>query len=235
MISPPKIIFAVAITAAMSGCVAKVEREAKPVFDTKPLDACLVMNMDLSGSFAADFGERAYPLMLQITNEFFRAQSGADTKVVLAQMSGHVGQDQVVLFEGTPKELRQRFNSPDDLSTFLLANSDPNRSPIFEAMGEAIGYVNRMPTVTKETRLLTVTISDLVESETDSDKRRAAGRVMVGELEKYQQLGGALALFYVSVGETERWQKILDRSGFQAGQYVIANTLNDNPPMPRMY
>ena len=221
------------LSLAMTGCVAKVERQAKPMFETKSLDACLLINVDLSQSFSHDFGQRAFPLLMTVVTEFFEAQSGNDCKVVLAQTSA-TSADQTVLFEGTPRQLRQRFDSPEALSEFLMSKSDPNRSPIYEAMGNVIAYANRMPDAGEDTKVLTVTISDLIDSETDVEKRKAHGRVLVDELKTYQAAGHGLALYYVALSETDKWTQIMDRCGFERGQYVIANTLTDQPPMPRL-
>lgn len=233
----PRFLFPIAFILAVSllivGCAEKVQRTAKPMFDTKPLDACLVINVDLSSSFSRDFGERAFPLMMKIVGEYFRSQTGNDCKVVLAQTSAS-SEDETVLFEGSPRQLRQRFADPDALSAFLMSKSDPSRSPIIEAMTTAVGYANAMPDVGDETQMLTVMISDMIESEPDPAKRIAAGRRLSSALKTYQAGGGGLALYYVDVDETPRWTELLDRCGFARGQYVIANELSDVPPMPRM-
>ncbi|MEO9592326.1 MAG: hypothetical protein ABJG45_12180, partial [Rhodopirellula bahusiensis] len=43
-----------------TGCMKKTDTVHRPVFEERSLDACLVLSIDLSSSFAADIGERAY-------------------------------------------------------------------------------------------------------------------------------------------------------------------------------
>ena len=226
----PTVLMTTLISVAV-GCVAKVDTADRPIFKDRTLDACLVLNVDLSQSFANDFGDRAFPLLMKVTTEYFQSQAGAECKVVIAQTSAN---DDTILFEGTPRQLRSRFNSPDQFSTFLLSKSDPNRSPIFRAFGNTIAYANDMPDVDESTTLLTVMISDMVESETDDAKRKADGRQMLRELEAYRESGGGVALYFVSLKEVDRWNRIFESAGFERGQYVIANTLADDPPMPSL-
>jgi hypothetical protein len=219
---------AVALIAA--GCVESQPRDRTQMFKSDSLDACLVVSVDLSGSFANEFADRAYPLLIDLMDRFFTASMGDDCKIVLSQMSEEI--DRVVLFDGTPAELRRRFANPDELSKFLLENSKPNRSPIFEATGKTLGYINAIPNVDAETRLLTVLISDMKDSETDRAQRSATGHRMLTQLQTYQETGGALALYFVDLSETWRWQEIITRAGFKEGQFLIANDLVESAPLP---
>ena len=224
-----KLALIICLLPLVGGCIKAIPRTDPVMFDTKPLASCLVVSVDLSGSFADDFGDRAYPLLLKIMDKFFTVSMGEDSKVVLSQMSGH---DQVILFEGTPRELRRRFASPDELAEFMLEHSGRDRSPIYESAGQTFRYVNSMADVTEDSKVLTAIISDLKDSETISAKRSATGRKMLSELESYQAKGGALALYCVDLEETSRWKRILDMAGFKPGQFVISNDLVESPPMP---
>ncbi|WP_236696540.1 hypothetical protein [Rhodopirellula islandica] len=215
-----------------SGCVKKTESASRPMFAPKPLEACLVISIDLSGSFSQDFGERAYPMVLGLIESFGEQTIGGDCKIVLSQMSGHA---QVVLFEGSPEELRHRFKSPEAMAAFLKDSSVPNQSPVYIATRKTIDYVNTMPDVTEKTRTLTVLLSDLVESETDQPTKSKEGYRMLESLTRYREHGGNLALYYVAQDEVWRWKEIIERAGFEPGQFVINNDLTSRPELPEFY
>ena len=89
-----------------------------------------------------------------------------------------------------------------------------------------------MPGITERTRLLTVVLSDMIDSETDAAARQEAGRAMVESLKAYHAQGGALALYYVADEYAARWRTILGLAGFEPGEYVIASDLVARPQLP---
>lgn len=213
-----------------AGCVKAPSGAELTPFEARSLDACLTIVVDLSGSFSAHWEDKAFELFRKLMDQFFTEGTGGESRVVLAQLSGA---DDVVLFEGSPADLRARFGTPEELSAFLRDHSDPYGSQVYHATEKAIGYVCKMPGVTPQTRLMTVVLSDMVDSGFDSSSRSQAGTRMVQALTAYRELGGGLALYYVAKEETGRWLQILQRAGFQPGAFVIENTLVANPQLPR--
>ena len=211
------------------GCVKKAERIDRPMFQKRQLDSCLVIGVDLSKSFAADFGDRAYPLLIEVMDKYFSASMGKDSKIVLVQISGNAD---AVLFEGTPRELRSRFSSPEELAEFFQKNSSPNSSPIYEATGKTLTYINAMADVTCETRSLVCFISDLKDSEQDAKLKSKKGFKMLDALKEYQGTGGSIAFYYVEQEEVKRWEKILAMAGFEPERYSINNDLVESPELP---
>lgn len=220
------IILPLVVTA---GCFEATPRTNVEPFAVESLDACLIVGVDLSSSFAEDFSDRAYPLLLEVMNKFFTASMGDNTRIVLSQISGS---DDAMLFEGTPRELRRRFKTPEELSGYLLEHSEPSKSPVYVATGKTFAYVNTISGIAPETKLLTVIISDCQDSETDKKERSVTGYRMLSELKAYRAKGGTLAMYYVALDETKRWGKILNLAGFEPGQYVICNDLVETPELP---
>ncbi|MCO8122876.1 hypothetical protein NHH03_14100 [Stieleria sp. TO1_6] len=213
-----------------SGCLKKSETPLRPVFETQSLDSCLAIGIDLSGSFADDLTKRAYPLILGMMADFTDQSFGGDCKIVLSQMSGN---DDVLLFEGTPEELRHRFRSPEEMSGFLKAHSKPDRSPVYVATRTTIDYINAMPDVAADTKVVTVLLSDMRDSESNLPTKSKEGYRMIDSLTHYRERGGNLALYFVANDEVSRWKTILERSGFEPGQFVINNALVTSPELPR--
>lgn len=214
-----------------SGCFVATAPVHRNPFKVEPLNAVLVVGVDLSGSFAADFGERAFPLLKNVMQRFFVESMGEESRIVLAQISG-TGDEQVVLFDGTPRELRRRFVDPASLSDFLLEHSNPKASPVFQAIGKMLSYVNQMPDIGEDTRVMGVIISDLKDSETDKKAWKKKGEKMLEELEAYQARNGAIGLYYVDLGEIALWNRVLAHAGFEPGDFVITNDLVEDPPLP---
>lgn len=215
------------------GCVpSQNASKSKASFKEQELDACLAFVIDQSGSFEGIWKEGGYELFLKISDRFFKESMGQETRIVIAQLSGAAD---VVLFEGRPSDLKRRFSSPEEMAAFLKANSDPTRSPVFEATKRVTDYLNEMPGINEKTKLLTVIISDMADSEFDLAIRQATGNRMLESLSTYQKRGGALALYCVDPAETPRWRKILTEAGFAPGQFVIENALVESPQLPSFY
>lgn len=215
---------------ATTGCVqSTAEAKVKP-FDSADVDACLTIVIDMSSSFADSWEDRAYDLFLQLMDRFFIEGAGANAKVIIGQLSGD---REVVMFEGAPGELLSRYRSPEELNAALAEHSHPGGSAVFHATKTAIDHVRNASGVTPDTRLLTVVLSDLIDSEQDEAVREEEGEAMLASLKAYQQIGGALALYYVSPSEIEGWRAVLKEAGFEPGMYLVETTCNASPTLPR--
>ncbi len=219
-----------ALSCMTLGCVESQQVSQSQPFETKELEACLAIVVDMSGSFSGNWDDKAYKLFLQLMDQYFTDGAGDESRIVIGQLSGNTD---VILFEGRPNELRQKFRSPEELNQFLETNSTPDQSPVYQSTARAIDYVSSMPGITEKTKLVTVVLSDMIESEANRVKRSSAGTKMVESLKKYQAMGGGIALYYVAPEETQRWSEILDRAGFESGTYVIESTLVAHPQLPR--
>lgn len=220
----------VLLGAVASGCVPSRSLTHRQPFETKSLDACLTIVVDMSGSFYESWEERAYPLFLELMDRFFVEGTGADSRIVICQLSAAAD---VVLFEGSPDDLRATFTSPETLDAFLRERSDPSGSPVYEATERAIGYVTSMPRVSEETRLLTVILSDMAHYNPADANDVEAGTKMFAALQRYGAMGGGLALYCVAESEAPRWGQILTAAGFQPGLYVVESELVANPQLPQ--
>ena len=111
-------------------------------------------------------------LFLDLSDRFFTEGMGTNTRLVISQLSGS---GDAVLFDGKPSDLRTRFKSPDELNQFLQERSDPSSSKVFESTTKTLEYVGSMSGVTERTRLLTVIMSDMLDSEQNLDLAAALG------------------------------------------------------------
>lgn len=225
----PIILGGLCYVSAMAGCVPVSHIETASPFDRKELDACLAFVIDQSGSFDQLWSESGHDLFVNVSGRFFDETVGTETRLVIAQLSAA---DNVVLFEGTPGDLRQRFRTPEELAQFLQESSDSSASNVYRAVQRVTDYLTAMPDVGENTRLMTVVISDLLDSESSSAARSKAGSEMIRSLSRYQEQGGTLALYCVAPKEMSRWRQVLDLSGFSKEEFVIESTLVQSPALP---
>ncbi|GAB5407354.1 MAG: hypothetical protein Aurels2KO_55850 [Aureliella sp.] len=211
----------------LSGCVPSQTGKDYHPFETVEIDSCLTILIDMSGSFATRWDDEAYPLFLELSNSYFTEAMGTENRLVIAQLSGN---SQAVLFEGKPADLQSRFKSPEELVAFLRERSDGASSLVYRAIESTTNYLLQMQGMTDQTRLMTVVLSDLRDTD---PARQAAGGDMIESLREYRERGGALALYYVGAEEMPRWEKILAESGFTSKDYLIQGELTATPQLPK--
>jgi len=208
-----------------SGCVESQKIDQSAHFEHRELDACLAVVVDMSGSFSTTLEERGFRLFMQLSEHYFTESMGSNSKLVICQLSGN---EQVVLFEGQPDDLRNRFQSPEEFVEFLKEKSDPGSSRVFDATRRSVDYVSSISGVTENTRLLTVILSDMQDSEYNPSSRQE----LMTSLTSYREQGGGLALYFVDSNQMSIWQGIIDEAGFPRSHYVIENELVATPQLP---
>lgn len=226
-------IWVVPLTVILSaGCFKKQDSKAFTPFEANELDACLAIMIDLSGSFREDWQKdgKAHRLFLNLMNQFFDEGIGLESRIVIGQISGD---GEVVLFDGGANEFMQKFQSPEELNQFLRENSDPSGSRVYDSAKEMFDYLTAIPEVTSETRMVTVFLSDLLDSEQDPEIRSQSGHRMLDSLKSYSRGGGAIAMYFVDSEEKSRWLKLMKKANFKQGNYVIEAGQVESPQLPR--
>ena len=216
----------------LNGCIEKPQQSnVHQPFQPIELDAVLSIVVDLSGSFHDDWRRdgRAYKLFLELVNQFFEDHMGTESKVIIGQISNS---ESFVLFDGTPQELTRRFRSPEQLNQFLQENADPKGSKVYRSTKRMLDYLAELNGVTEKTRLLTVVLSDMKDSETEPETWRKAGNEMFNSLKTYSDSGGGVALYFVAEDEKTRWRQLLQKAKFPQGSFVIQGQLTETPQLP---
>ncbi len=214
-----------------AGCVKSPDLGQTSPFEAQELDACLVIVIDLSGSYQDLWDKRAYDLFLQLSERYFNESMGTENRLIISQISGT---EKALLFEGKPSDLRKQFRSPQELSNFLKENSDPDSSRVYAATRQTLDYVNTLPGLTDNTRLLTLIFSDMLDSESPFQIwDNPFPQELQNSLKRYQAQGGGIALYFVADSERQRWNQFLQETGFSSGHYLIESHLSANPQLPR--
>lgn len=224
----------IALLVTPIGCIQEPVTQAHRPFEARELDACLAIAIDMSGSFRDSWEKdgKAFRLFFEMMEQFFNEQVGEETEVILCQISNN---EQAVIFQGTPEQLKRRFPSPTEFNQFLKDHSDPNSSRVYDATHQMLEHVNRLEGITESTRLMTVVLSDMNDSQkrNDEEQWKSSGNRMLTSLTKYRERGGALALYFVDQDEMPRWRKIIGEAGFTPGMYVVEDELVETPLLPK--
>lgn len=226
---------AILLMTGSTGCIEKdptAKKQFKP-FVAEELDACLAIVIDVSGSFSDDWQEngRAHNLFMELMDQFFTESTGLNTRVILGQISDS---EEYLLFDGTPQELARKFPTPEALNQYLQQHTDPNGSRVYDSTRKMLDHLVEIPEVTERTRLLTVVLSDLKDSQKDKELRRESGNAMFDSMKAYAAAGGGIALYFVADDEKPLWRKVIARSKFPAGTYVIEGELSETPQLPNL-
>lgn len=213
------------------GCVKPPNTKQSKPFEVVELESSLCLLIDMSGSFGNSWEDRAHKLFLQLLDAVSATGGGAESRVVIGQLSGN---EQVVLFEGQPNELRRKFKSPEDLNNFLLEHADPTASKVYKSVRKIVDYAGSLNGVTNKTRMVTVVLSDMADNTQDAGEREKAKLKTLESLKEYHQRGGGLALYYVDPDQAKHWSQLLNEAGFGVGEFVIETSLSENPRLPRL-
>jgi hypothetical protein len=220
------------ISLSVSGCVEPPKTVDRKTFDVEAVDICIGVAIDMSGSFYSNWDDRAHSLFMRLLNDVFSASAGNECRVVLGQLSAS---EPIVLFEGRPQELRRRFQSPEDLNTFLQENSDPTASTVHNCVRKMVDYVGSINGVEEGTQMIFVCLSDMVDSQRDEATREQEQADMQLSLKRFREKNGAIALYYVSQDEAAVWRNVLSEAGFQTGDFIIETSLSESPRLPEIH
>jgi len=214
------------------GCVAKAPSSTEYTpFETTELESVLAIVVDMSGSFQEDWKQdgRAHKLFLELIHQFFVEHMGTESKVIIGQISNS---DSYILFDRPPQEFTTRFRRPEQLNQFLEENADASGSRVYQATGSMFDYVSNVKGLSDNTRILTVVLSDLVDSQDDDELWRTSGHEMLESLETYAKTGAGVALYFVDEDEKSRWRQIMKKAGLAQSRYVIEGELTESPQLP---
>ena len=225
------VFFTLAITCFATGCFEKQEARNFTPFDTEELDACLAITIDLSGSFSRDWQAdgKAYRLFTNLISQFFNDGIGTDSRLIIGQISDS---GDMLLFDGTATEFMRKFHSPETFNQFLASNSDPAGSKVYESFSQVLRYVNSISEAGPSTRMMLVSLSDLLDNDASFDDWDDVSDALETPLSEFASRGGGIAMYFVDRNEKPKWQSLLEASGFKPGTFAIETGLVESPQLP---
>jgi hypothetical protein len=224
-------IVGLAVTFLFAGCVERDLSRKDASFDESKLTSVCAVLLDMSASFRETLKQRGNKLFFEIVDRHLSASMGADSKLIVGQLSAE--KDQIVLFEGSPADFRRRFRSPQEFTAFIASKSDPSASHVLEATRRTLDYLVSTSGITENTQLTLVVLSDMHDSESNAGKRAALDEELKVAMKDFQAKGGAMALYYVAEQQREKWYRRFRECGFTPEQYVVETDLAESPRLPK--
>lgn len=225
------ILFTIAISCLAIGCFKPQNAKHFTPFETEELDACLAITIDLSGSFSRDWQAdgKAYRLFSNLINQFFSDGTGTDSRLIIGQISDS---GDMLLFDGSATEFMRKFDSPETFNQFLASNSDPAGSKVYESFSQVLRYVNSIPEVGASTRMMLVSLSDLLDNDANFSDWDDVSNALETPLSEFASRGGGIAMYFVDRNEKPKWRTLLQSSGFKPGTFAIETGLVESPQLP---
>jgi hypothetical protein len=182
----------------------------------------------MSGSYSeqmrTDSG-KAYRFLMRVVDAFFRDRIGSNDRIVITQISSV---DRAMLWDGSPRALREEFPSPDAFRDFLLAHSNPNGSRVHDSIADALDYMMDRPGVAqKTTKSAVIVLSDMQENFPEPERSMAR---LTQALASYGRLGGVVGLYWVDQTLVPGWRKRLQSAGLRS--WVVESDIVASPTLP---
>jgi hypothetical protein len=214
--------------ALLAGGCTPVAEEGEKTFIESESEYVLAILFDLSISFLEMMAEQgmAFRFALAVLNRYFSDRSGLHDQIILAQISG---QEQALLWQGSPIEMRKKFPSPKQFRDFLVQHSDPNQSLVYEGITSCLRHLMTDSRVRqKQVKSALLVVSDMVEFGPDVVGAR---KKMIEALQDYGKCGGVLGLYYVHSKKAPLWEEWLrTKSGIR--EFRVESKINEIPDLP---
>ena len=218
--------FIVAVVVVLAGCQPRIE-EPVAVVPAQECDYLLAVVVDMSGSYAAQMTSdgRAYKFLMHLVERFFRDRIGSNDRIIIAQVSGT---EKALLWDGSPRALRQEFASAKAFADFLQSRSNPAGSRIHDGIAETLEYVMDFPSVASgKTKSAMFVLSDMDDNFPDSDSSKAR---LVQALSEYAKTGGVVGFYWVDHALVSGWRQSLKAAGLNTS--VVESEISAQPPIP---
>jgi hypothetical protein len=168
---------------------------------------------------------KAYEFLLTVVDRMYRDRLGESDQLIVGQLSA---ERKAPLWQGTPQQFRQEFRSAAAFKEFLMSKSNPNGSPVYDAIAQCVEYVVSDPRVkSKEARAAVLVLSDLIDNDPDTMKAR---KRMVAALRELGQCNGTLGLYFVETNLVHIWEKGIRECGIK--HFVVSADIVGKPQIP---
>lgn len=221
---------ALLLACALVGCQAVPRgQEEEPVLGDQGHEFRLSFVLDVSGSFIRELepGGKAYPFLMSAMDRYEKDKLGSNVKVIVSQISGT---RRALLWDGTPRELKERFPDARAFMNFVVSKSNPNGSRVHDGVTDSLEYLMSFPGVAQRTvKTACLVLSDFDDNfpdEADTKKR------LIECLGKYAKTGGSIGFYWVDVDRVPFWHGALRDAGFRHDRAVVVADIAHSAPLP---
>jgi hypothetical protein len=174
--------------------------------------------IDMSSSFAVQMAEQgqAYQFLMGTLDRFQKSRPGSTDRLLIGQLSEN---PTALIWDGSTKDFRKQFASPQQFRQLLQQSSNPNGSRVYAGVSAGLESLLEMPSVQSgKTRCAVYVLSDLEDNDPQS---KLVERRLIDNLKRYSQVNGVLGLYQVSPHLTSHWRSILTSVPFKPKRFDV--------------
>lgn len=183
------------VIVAAPGCVPRAERGSESLFPIDESEFVLMLMIDprVIAEGAAGRGRQGHELMMRAVDEYFQARIGGNDKIILAQITGN---KHSILWEGTPRALREEFATPEELDQFLQSQVKQQGDFLaHDAIAYGLKYLMRRRSVATGQAMSVMMVLSTME---DTSEDPAAEQRFMDECIKFLEMGGGIGFYFLS-------------------------------------
>lgn len=182
-------------------------------FETANIDYLAVMAVNMSTEFrrSMERDDAAFKHVLALVDTFNRQTVGSEARLVVTQISG-VGD--TLLWEGTPRQLRQQFATAKDFRRFVLGNQAGKPESIKGLVKTTKYLLNHEAMDNPDCKPALFIISDAQDQREYAETFKDCAE-LAKNFTKISQLKGVCGWYFVDHTNLDWAKEIVERSGFR--------------------
>jgi|GEM_PF-3461272 len=217
--------FALLLLASLAGCERRDSANVSP-FQQEPCDYVLTIAIDLSDGFreymTAD--GKAYDLILRAIEQYFRDRIGGHDQIIITGLSGD---DEPLLWQGTPQHLRREFPDSNAFRAFLIAHAKPNGCRLNDGIADAIDFTLNTNSVARgKAKTALMILSRMIDDQPDQE---ASDARLMKSLTEYAHRG-YIGFYFCSQKRMKDVREKLKKAGIET--QTIECGIHGKPPVP---
>ncbi len=221
-----KIVYTVLLLVPLaSGCEPRDPATASPL-QPETNEYILLVAVDLSSSFLDNVASsgQAYQFLTQALDHYHRAGIGGGYQIIITQLSGNRSP---LVWQGTPRRLRQEFRDPESFRRHLEAHADPNGSRINDGIAESLDYALHTHSIARgNAKAVALILSDMNET---FDPGTASDARLVDALTRFAQRG-AIGFYYCDQQRLADVRDMMSEAGID--MFNLECDIHGRPPLP---
>lgn len=215
-----KTLTSIVLIASLCGCTRRDTSKAVS-WEQEPTDYTLLIIVDID---TIKTNPRAADFITYAVNNYFRERVGTSDHIIISQLSGN---KRPLLFQGTPRDLRQQMQTPEALRDYLIAASSQGRR-INDGISESLDYVSHTTSVKRGGAApIALIVSSMIDGNPES---KESDDRMMGELIKFGNTGGQMAFYFCDQERMAYVRDKMEKAGF--GWEILECDIYGRPPLP---
>lgn len=214
----------------------RIERRFLPGRERSPFEATKVeyvmviainLNQQFQGRMQRD--DAAFRYVFSLVESFTRNTVGSEARIVITQLGN--GAQNPLLWEGSPREIRQQFQSPEMFQSFVLKNRRDCPPQAINGLVTTTKYLLNHEALDNEAcRPALFIVSDAVDQRPYAETFKDCAE-LAKNFTDIAHLGGICGWYFVDHQNLDWAKEIVKRSGFK--DFRVEADIVRRPSVPR--